>query len=175
MTSETKDELKDALEDFEKFEELYGGRLSDEKFAKEYAKAFDNLYRACRKAEAEKIAKEFQEEVKFLGEDADFDAEDISDYANKDLKNENLRRAERNIKRPTEDDTDKYEEPDPDADDPGNVTPPPSEGNGGNNTGNVTPPPSEGNGGNSTGNVTPPPSEGSDGNSTGNVTPPPNA
>lgn len=91
LTEETKKLLKDAQDNFEKFDTIAKRfPTSEPECGVNYSNAFDNLYRAIRLAEAEIVEKELKESFDFLGDENPYKTSTIVTGTKTDLKNEFL-------------------------------------------------------------------------------------
>lgn len=100
LSDEVKKELEKAITTFNKFDTIEKRFFTGEKIRGEnYSKAFDNLYRAIRLAEAE-IAGEQIEEFSFLGEDNPYKDSEVKDKVAEDLKEEGLENSHSGIQNP---------------------------------------------------------------------------
>lgn len=89
--SETKTLLKNAQNQFDKFNSIDKRFPSDESIKGEnYSNAFDNLYRAIRLAEAEIVAKNLEKEFNFLGDQNPYKTTTFVADTKADLKQEGL-------------------------------------------------------------------------------------
>ena len=95
ITAETKEKLEEAKSQLEKFGQ--NQRLEE---GQNYSKAFDNLYRALRLAEAELKDAKLNEEYSFLGEENPYKGTTITEAAKKDLEKECLSTYRTEIKAP---------------------------------------------------------------------------